>query len=84
LRKGLCAKTDRDKCVEEFDDGPALDWNCKNCPKKRAQDLSQWTLHLLRIRRLQTGGYPFRANDLDIETWMDLGVVNEWLRTPVL
>lgn len=32
---------------------------------------------MLHIRRLQQAGYPFPANDLDIEEWEDLGSINE-------
>lgn len=71
---------DEEKCREEFEG--QLAWNCKHCPKKRADGLGQWTRHLLRLRRLQQGGYPFGANDLDVDVWMDLGRVNECLGTP--
>jgi len=81
MKKGLCGQADLDKCLEEFED--LIEWNCKNCPKKRAEDLSDWTRHLLRLRRLQLGGYPFAANDLDLDVWMDLGKVNECLQMPV-
>lgn len=30
------------------------------------------------------GGYPFAANDLDLDVWMDLGRVNECLQMPGL
>jgi hypothetical protein len=31
----------------------------------------------LELRRLQQGGYPFEANDLTLEEWQELGVINE-------
>jgi hypothetical protein len=54
-----------------------LDWACKNCPKRRPDQISLWVWHLLKLRRLQQGGYPFEANDLSLEEWEELGMVNE-------
>jgi hypothetical protein len=61
-----------------------LAWSCAHCPKKRPADLNIYTHKLLRLRRLQQAGYPFHANDLTYEEWLDLGRVNECLRTPPL
>lgn len=54
--------------------GPAgLDWACGNCPKRRESDLHPYTVKLLTLRALQRGGYPFSADDLSLEEWVDLG-----------
>lgn len=58
-----------------------LAWQCENCPKKGWQDLSPYTHKILRLRQLQQAGYPFEANDLELEEWMDLGRANECLET---
>jgi hypothetical protein len=33
---------------------------------------------------MKNGGYPFRANDLTIEEWIDLGRIEQCLQTPTL
>jgi len=71
IQKGLCNGNDREKCEIEFEG--VLEWTCKNCPKKKAEDLNPYTHKLLRLRTLRTAGYPFGANDLTYEEWLDLG-----------
>jgi len=34
------------------------------------------------LHRLKKGGYPFRPNDLSLETWLLLGLVEEALAAP--
>lgn len=55
---------------------------CRNCPKKRAGDLHPYTVKLLQLRALQQAGYPFDADDLTYDEWLDLGRVNEILKKP--
>jgi hypothetical protein len=62
-------------------DEPELAWACENCPKKKAEDLHPYTWKLLRLRRLKLAGYPFCADDLTVEEWMDLGKIEELLRS---
>lgn len=57
-------------------------WACGNCPRRRASDLHPYTHKLLRLRDLQLGGYPFRADDLSIEEWIDLGQIKAALAPP--
>lgn len=45
---------------------------CKRCPRREAKP-SPWVGRLLYLRTLRMGGYPFAADDLDLETWADLG-----------
>lgn len=71
LAAGLCSGADREKCAAEFGDN--LEWTCTNCEKKRAADLSPYTIKLLRLRNLRQAGYPLQANDLTLEEWLDLG-----------
>lgn len=66
------------KCRET--DGDYLAWSCANCPRTRAEDLDPYTVKLLRVRVLQAAGYPLAADDLTMEEWLDLGVVNQWLQ----
>jgi len=61
-------------------DGPELEWACDNCPKKKAEDLHPYTIKIFRLRWLRQAGYPFEANDLTVEEWMDLGRIEEALR----
>ena len=39
--------------------------------------MSPWTMHILRLRRLQKGGYGFERNDLRLEEWLDLVLAND-------
>jgi hypothetical protein len=36
----------------------------------------------LDLRALQRGGYPFQADDLSIEEWIDLGQIKAALAPP--
>ena len=62
----------------------AQEWACGECRTRRPRDLAPYTVKLLRLRQMQTGGYPFRANDLTIEEWIDLGRLADVLRAPLL
>ena len=74
MREGLCDANEQEKCKLEFgEDTPELEWACKNCPKKRQEDLSPYTLKLLQLRTLRAAGYPMQANDITYQEWMDLG-----------
>jgi len=73
----LCDEKEQAKCRAEMGDGPELEWACNHCPKKKAQDLHAYTFKLFRLRRLRMAGYPFEANDLTVEEWMDLGRIEE-------
>ena len=75
----MCTPKDRAKCTAEIDDEEHLEWTCKNCPKKKPEDLHPYTHKLLRLRRLKLAGYPFGANDLTMEEWFDLGKMEEMM-----
>jgi len=40
----------------------------------------EYTLKLLHLSALQKGGYPFSADDLTLEEWVDLGQLKEALK----
>jgi hypothetical protein len=66
--------------MEEIGGETAQEWACGECKTCRLQDLHPYTVKLLRLRLLKTGGYPFRANDLTLEEWVDLGRISDALR----
>ncbi|ACL05235.1 hypothetical protein Dalk_3547 [Desulfatibacillum aliphaticivorans] len=71
---------EKSKCRAEF--GDYLSWACGKCHKAREEDLHPYTQKLFRIRALQKAGYPFRANDLALEEWLDLAAIEVWINTP--
>lgn len=74
----LCEPEAQRRCHTES--GPFAAWACAACEEYlRPEALSPWTWHLLFLYRLQRAGYPFRANDLSLETWLLLGVVQKIL-----
>ena len=74
----LCGPEERRRCRAAG--GSFADWACGVCEEyQRPESLSPWTRHLLLLYRLGRAGYPFRANDLSLETWLLLGVVREVL-----
>lgn len=73
---GLCDDVQERKCLEEV--GEALiSWTCEQCEKKKSRDLDEYTVKMFKLRQLKKAGYPFGANDLTLEEWMDLGQVEE-------
>jgi len=70
----VCGAEERRRCRGES--GSFADWACGVCEEfLQPEALSPWTWHLLFLYRLSKAGYPFRANDLSLETWLLLGVV---------
>jgi len=70
----LCGPEEERRC--RMESGPFAAWACTVCAEYlRPEALSPWTWHLLFLYRLKRAGYPFRANDLSLETWLLLGVV---------
>jgi hypothetical protein len=68
----LCDEKSYQKCLNEFGDN--LEWTCSRhkCGKVRTE-FNEYTLKMLRIRHLKIAGYPFKANDLTLQEWEDLG-----------
>jgi hypothetical protein len=58
-------------------------WTCKECQKEKASSLHPYTIKLMGLLELQKGGYPFAANDLTLEEWVDLGRIKETLNPSV-
>ena len=75
LAKGrLCQGDRRRACRAES--GPFGEWACRECREfRRPETISPWTWHLVLLHQLKQAGYPFQANDLSLETWMLLGLV---------
>jgi len=47
---------------------------CGVCAKRKAAR-SSYVSHLIFLRTKRLGGYPFGAEDLDEQTWIDLGIL---------
>jgi hypothetical protein len=74
----VCGPAERRRCRAE--NGAFAAWACAACEECfPPENLSPWTWHLLFLYRLSQAGYPFRANDLSLETWLLLGIVQEIL-----
>jgi len=76
IERGICQPAEEAQCLADNSD---IEWACANCPKKRSSDLSEYTHKLIRLHNLQKAGYPFKANDIAYEEWLDLGRVNQVL-----
>jgi hypothetical protein len=73
--QNVCTSEDELKCRVENEGYE--EWACEKCEKKKSRESSPWTMHLMYLRNLQKGGYPFKANDLSLEEWIDLGMLND-------
>lgn len=74
----LCGPEEQRRCRTES--GAFATWACAACEEYlRPEAISPWTWHLLFLHRLRQAGYPFRANDLSLETWLLLGVIQKIL-----
>jgi len=70
----MCHPARMRRCRSES--GAFADWACESCREfVRPEAISPWTWHLLFLHQLKGAGYPFRANDLSLETWLLLGMV---------
>ncbi|MEW6386826.1 MAG: hypothetical protein AB1491_04835 [Thermodesulfobacteriota bacterium] len=74
----LCREEWRRQC--RMENGAFADWACEVCEEfLRPEAISPWTWHLLFLHHLQKAGYPFRANDLSLEIWLLLGLLQREL-----
>lgn len=73
----------REECRKK--NGAWLAAACARCSKYKVRP-SRYVLGLLYLRQLRLGGYPFGCEDLPLETWSDLGVLESVIqaRTPRL
>lgn len=79
IAEGRLCQGDRRRACQTAN-GPFASWACRECREYvQPENISPWTWHLLFLHRLQQAGYPFRANDLSLETWLLLGTVREVL-----
>ena len=70
----LCGPAEQRRCRAEA--GSFADWACAVCREFiRPEAVSPWTWHLVFLYQLSRAGYPFKANDLTLETWLLLGTV---------
>jgi hypothetical protein len=70
----VCGPEERRRC--RGGNGAFADWACGVCEEFFLPEaISPWTWHLLFLYRLSRAGYPFKANDLSLETWLLLGMV---------
>jgi hypothetical protein len=74
----LCHDEERKRCRVE--NGAFADWACRACAERvRPEAISPWTWHLVFLYQLSRAGYPFKANDLSLETWLLMGTVRQVL-----
>ncbi|MFA5111110.1 MAG: hypothetical protein WC443_06885 [Desulfobaccales bacterium] len=74
----LCGPEERKRCRTEC--GGFADWACAACIERlQPEAVSPWTWHLVFLYQLSRAGYPFKANDLSLETWLLLGTVRRVL-----
>jgi hypothetical protein len=74
----LCNEEERQRCRAES--GAFADWACGACAERvRPEAISPWTWHLVFLYQLSRAGYPFKANDLSLETWLLMGTVRRVL-----
>lgn len=46
---------------------------CAECDGREPYEPSEWFNHISFLYGLQRAGYPFGANELAIEEWLDIG-----------
>ena len=63
-----------------MENGAFATWACRACEEYlRPEAISPWTWHLVLLYQLRQAGYPFDANDLTLEEWLLLGLVQRLL-----
>lgn len=74
----LCGPEERRRC--RLESGTFADWACGACDERvRPEAISPWTWHLVFLYQLSRAGFPFKANDLSLETWLLMGTVRRVL-----
>lgn len=70
----LCSPGRRRRC--QVENGAFATWACRVCEEYlRPEAVSTWTWHLVMLHQLRRAGYPFKANDLTLEEWLLLELV---------
>ncbi|MBT9169521.1 MAG: hypothetical protein DDT19_02881 [Syntrophomonadaceae bacterium] len=49
---------------------------CSTCEAREPYEPSRWFQHIWFLFSLQRAGYPFEKNDLSIDEWIDIGVLD--------
>ncbi len=57
--------------------GALLTAKCAECDGREPYEPSEWFAHIWYLYRLQRAGYPFGANELSVEEWMDIGILRD-------
>lgn len=52
---------------------------CSRCELREPYEPSAWFNHVWYLYRLQAGGFPFEADDLSVDEWIELGILKEEL-----
>ena len=74
----LCVPAQQRRCRSE--NGAFAAWACQACEEYlQPAAISPWTWHLVFLYQLSRAGYPFKANDLSLETWLLMGTVRRVL-----
>ncbi len=74
----------RERCTPEMRKACAadlkqnLDSVCAQC-EAREYEPSPWCKHILFLYMLRSGGYPFQANELNIDEWLAIGEVKQFV-----
>lgn len=50
---------------------------CKTCEAAEKYEPSEWFNHIWFLYSLSRGGYPFKADNLTVDEWMDIGTLKE-------
>jgi hypothetical protein len=52
---------------------------CARCPNAKTYEPTQWFRTIWLLHRLQLSGYPFEADELDLEEWLAIGEMRDAL-----
>ena len=50
---------------------------CKGCEKNEPFETTDYFNKIWFFYRLRKGGYPLEANDLSVDEWIDLGILDD-------
>jgi len=57
--------------------GELLAIKCAECDGAKPYEPSEWFTHIWFLWRLKKAGYPFAANDLSLQEWLDIGILED-------
>ncbi len=73
MLREACTPQKKKECAKNSGEHLAL--MCSQCEHREPYEPSEWFNHIWFLYSLQQGGYPFDANDLTIEEWIDIGIL---------